>query len=81
MVSPADILGAFAEATRVQATGLAGSLLVVCVAVGGLLVVAWVFRAGQEARRGSIPHASRALLLVTAAFSVLVLTLGVFYKW
>ena len=81
MATATEVMGAFSEATRVPATGLAGSLLVVCVGVGGLLLVAWVYRAGQEARRGSIPHAARMVLLVVAAFSVLFLTLGVFYKW
>lgn len=81
MATPAEVTGAFADATRMQPTALAGSLLIVCVAIGGLLLVAWVFRAGQEARRGSILHAALTVLLAVAAFSVLFLTLGVFYQW
>lgn len=74
------VLGAFSAATHVAAPNLAGALLVACGGVGGVLVLAWIFQVGRDAVRGSVLHAPQALLLVLAAFSLLIATLGVFYR-
>jgi len=81
MPTAADILSAFQAGTKVQATGFAAVLLSVCAAMGVLLTLAWVFRTQAEALRGAVLRATHVLLLVAAAFSVFVLSLGVFYKW
>lgn len=79
MASFADVLSAFQSATQIHAPNVAGGLLVVCAGVGGVLVLAWMLRVGHEAARGTLYHAPHALLLVIAAFLVLILVLGVFY--
>ena len=79
MVALAEVLSAFNGATGLSALNLAGGLLITCAGLGGLLLLAWVFRVGQEAMRGTFYHAPRVLMLVIAAFLVLIVTLGVFY--
>lgn len=80
MASLGDVLSAFGAAAPVSAPNLAGALLVACGGVGGVLVLAWVLRVGREAVRSSASHAPQVLLLVLAAFFVLIATLGVFYR-
>ncbi len=80
MVSLGEVLGAFSAATHVSAPNLAGALWVVCGGVGGVLVLTWIFRVGQDAVRGSALHAPQALLLALAAFFLLIATVGVFYR-
>ncbi len=79
MASFADVLSAFQSATQLNAPNVAGGLLVVCAGVGGVLILAWILQVGHEAARGKLYHAPQALLLVIAAFLVLMLVLGVFY--
>lgn len=79
MVALAEVLSAFAGATGLHALNLAGGLLITCAVLGGLLALAWVFRVGHEAVRGAFYHSPRVLMLVIAAFLVLIVTLGVFY--
>ncbi len=79
MASLADVLSAFHRATQIHAPNVAGGLLVVCAGVGGVLVLAWILQVGHEAARGTWYHAPQTLLLVIAAFLVLILVLGVFY--
>ncbi|MFZ1827657.1 MAG: hypothetical protein WAW42_02570 [Candidatus Competibacteraceae bacterium] len=79
MASFADVLSAFSDATHINAPNLAGGLLVVCVGVGGVLILAWVLQVGHDAARGALYRAPQTLLLVIAAFLVLLLVLGVFY--
>ncbi len=75
-----EVLSAFHDATQVSAPTLAGSLLVICVGVGGVLVLAWVFQVGRDATRGAVYRAPLALMWVIAALFVLIATLGVFYQ-
>lgn len=75
-----EVLGAFSAATSLNAPHVAGALLTVCAGVGGVLVLAWVFQAGTDALRGGALHAPRLVLLSVAAFLVLLITLGVFYR-
>ena len=79
MASWAAVLSAFQSATHIHAPNVAGGLLVVCVGVGGVLVLAWMLQVGHEAARGQWYHAPQTLLRVIAAFLVLLLVLGVFY--
>lgn len=79
MASWVDVLSAFRDATQIHAPNLAGGLLVVCAGVGGVLVLAWILRVGHDAARGTLYHAPQTLLLVIAAFLILLLVLGVFY--
>jgi len=76
-----EVLSAFFAATQLRAPAIAGSLIAVCVAVGTVLVLGWLLHVGLEAVRGGdfarVPH---VLLLVVAAFLVLVSVLGVFYS-
>lgn len=81
MPTAADILSAFQAGTKVQATSFAAALLAACAVLGVLLTLAWVFRTRAEALRGAVLRATHALLLVAAAFSLLILSLGVFYRW
>ena len=75
-----EVLSAFHDATQVSAPTLAGSLLTICAGLGGVLVLAWLFQVGRDAMRGSVYRATTALLLVVAAYFVLIVTLGVFYE-
>ncbi len=75
-----EVLSAFHDATQVSAPTLAGSLLVICAGVGGLLVLAWVFQVGRDAMQGVVYRAPTALLWVIAALFFLIATLGVFYQ-
>lgn len=80
MAALADVLSAFGDATQVSAPTLAGALLVISGGVGGILVLAWILQVSREATRGSVHRAPTVLLLVIAAFFVLIATLGVFYR-
>ena len=52
-----------------------------CVAVGTVLVLGWLLHVGSDAvRGGDSARAPQVLLLVVAAFVVLVAVLGVFYQ-
>lgn len=76
-----EVLRVFAAATHLRAPTLAGSLIAVCVAVGTVLVLGWLLHVGSEAvRSGDFARAPHVLLLVVAAFLVLVSVLGVFYS-
>ena len=75
-----DVLTAFQGATQVSAPTLAGSLLVICAGVGGVLAVAWVFQVSREAVRGSLHRAPLTLLFIVAAFAILISAMGVFYQ-
>ena len=75
-----DVLTAFQGATQVSAPTLAGSLLVICAGVGGILAVAWVFQVSREAVRGSLHRAPITLLLIIVAFIFLIGSIGVFYE-
>ena len=75
-----DVLSAFKEATPLEAPNVAGGLWVTSVALGGVLVLAWLFQAGRNAAPGGFLQAPRVWLLVVAAFITLLLTLGVFYQ-
>ena len=75
-----DVLTAFQGATQVSAPTLAGSLLVICAGVGGVLAVAWVFQVSREAVRGSLHRAPITLLLIIVAFIFLIGSIGVFYE-
>lgn len=74
-----EVLAAFQGATQVSAPTLAGSLLVICTGVGGILALAWIFQVSREAVRGSLHRASMTLLFVIAAFIFLMISIGVFY--
>jgi hypothetical protein len=76
-----DVLSAFFAATQLRAPAIAGSLIAVCVAVGTVLVLGWLLHVGSDAvRGGDFARAPHVLLLVVAAFLVLVSVLGVFYS-
>ena len=76
-----EVLRVFAAATHLRAPTLAGSLIAVCVAVGTVLVLGWLLQVGSDAvRGGDSARAPQVLLLVVAAFVVLVAVLGVFYQ-
>ena len=76
-----EVLRVFAAATHLRAPTLAGSLIAVCVAVGTVLVLGWLLHVGSDAvRGGDFARAPHVLLLVVAAFLVLVSVLGVFYS-
>ena len=75
-----EVLTAFQGATQVSAPTLAGSLLVICAGVGGVLAVAWIFQVGREAVRGSLHRAPITLLLIIVAFIFLIGSIGVFYE-
>ena len=74
----ADILQAFAEATRLQAPHLAGALVLISAALGGVLLLMWLFHISHMAASSSVT-APKALALVIGAFSTLLILLGVFY--
>jgi|APTNR8051073442_1049403.scaffolds.fasta_scaffold00386_8 hypothetical protein len=78
--SLSEVLTAFKAATPVEAPNFAGGLFAVSLAVGGVLVLAWLFQAGRNAGPGAFLQAPRVLLLVAAAFMTLLFTLGVFYR-
>lgn len=78
--SLSEVLTAFKAATPVEAPNFAGGLFAVSLAVGGVLFLAWLFKAGSGAVSGSFLQVPRAVLLIVAAFVVLLLTLGVFYR-
>ena len=79
--SMSEVLSVFAAATQLRAPALAGSLIAVCVAVGTVLVLGWLLQVGSDAvRGGDAARAPHVLLLVVAAFVVLVAVLGVFYR-
>ena len=80
MAALTEILSAFQSATGVEATHLAGGLMVLCAGFGAWLVLAWIFQVGFEAVRGSVDLAPRALLWVLAALLFFVSTLGVLYS-
>ena len=80
MVALAEVLSAFAGATGLHALNFAGGLLITCAVLGGVLLLAWVFQVGREAVRGAFYHSPRVLMLVIAAFLVLIIVLGVFYS-
>ena len=74
-------LSVFTAATQLRAPTLAGSLIAVCAAVGTVLVLGWLLHVGSDAVRGGDPaRAPHVLLLVVAAFVVLLSVLGVFYQ-
>ena len=76
-----EVLSVFTAATQLRAPTLAGSLIAVCVAVGTVLVLGWLLHVGSDAVRGGDPaRAPHVLLLIVAAFVVLVSVLGVFYQ-
>lgn len=76
-----DVLNVFTAATQLRAPTLAGSLIAVCAAVGTVLVLGWLLHVGSDAVRGGDPaRAPQVLLLVVAAFVVLLSVLGVFYR-
>ena len=76
-----EVLSVFAAATQLRAPTLAGSLIAVCVAVGTVLVLGWLLHVGSDVvRGGDAARAPRVLLLVVAAFVVLISVLGVFYR-
>lgn len=74
------VLSAFHDATQVSAPTLAGSLLTICAGLGGALALAWLFQVGRDAMRGPVYRAPLTLLLVVAAFFILITALGVFYE-
>jgi hypothetical protein len=80
MAALTEIQSAFQSATGVEATHLAGGLMVLCAGFGAWLVLTWVFQVGFEALQGSFYHAPRALLWVLAALLFFVSTLGVVYS-
>ena len=80
MAALTEILSAFQSATGVEATHLAGGLMVLCAGFSAWLVLAWIFQVGFDAVRGSVDHTPRALLWVLAALIFLVSTLGVLYS-
>ena len=76
-----EVLSAFFAATHLRAPAIAGSLIAVCVAVGTVLVLGWLLHVGSDAvRGGDFARAPHVLLLVVAAFLVLIAVLGVFYS-
>lgn len=75
-----EVLTAFTDATGLHALNLAGTIVLLSAAVGGLLALAWVLRSGSEAVRGGVGYAPRAVLLSVAAFLFLLIVLGVFYE-
>lgn len=75
-----EVLNVFNAATQIKATSIAGSLLAVCVAVGTVLILGWLLQVGSETVRGGWSRAPQVLLLIVAAFIILLLTLGVFYQ-
>jgi hypothetical protein len=76
-----EVLSAFFAATQLRAPAIAGSLIAVCVAVGTVLVLGWLLHVGSDVvRGGDFARAPHVLLLVVAAFLVLVSVLGVFYS-
>lgn len=74
-----EVLTAFTDATGLHAPNLAGTIVLLSAALGGLLALAWVLRSGGEALRGGVLHAPRAVLLGVAAFLFLIIVLGVWY--
>lgn len=74
-----DVLAAFSAATGVHALNLAGILLLVCTGLGGVLTLAWVLHAGQEALRHGGLRAPRTVLFSVAAFLFLLIILGALY--
>ena len=80
MATLAEVLEAFQTATRTDPLHLAGGLLAICAGVGGVLALAWAFRAARAARLGAAADAPRVLLLSVMAFLVLLSTLGIFYR-
>lgn len=78
--SLSDVLMAFKAATSLEAPHFAGALFAACLALGGALALAWVFQVSANAAQGAFLQAPRVLLLIGAAFVVLLLTLGVFYQ-
>lgn len=79
MSSLAEVLAAFTDATGLNALNLAGTIVLLAAAMGGLLAMAWVLRSGSEAVRGGVFHAPRTVLLSVAAFLFLLIVLGVLY--
>ncbi|MCB1713530.1 MAG: hypothetical protein KDK04_24430 [Candidatus Competibacteraceae bacterium] len=76
----AEVLTAFTAATGLNALNLAGLMVLLSAAVGGVLVLGWLFRTGHEAARGGWIRAPQSLLLSVAAFIVLLAVLGALYS-